>query len=257
MGHRWPHRARVSSLQATRPRRSSPGVTTRLPTWDQQRLRDFLDARRRDAAGDEGRDRAFELLALLMDRRYPTGGLRRGLVLALLDQRLDAIVADLRHAPSARYMYVGGGMPSSTVDAPAYAVVDARHLPSEGARSLSRAIVELCRRFKSRHPNIKRAGQSAARLVHDSYIDRLSLACHQDQPSAGRIGRPSAGSADAACRGWRSGLNAVFGIATRAPWTSCYPRPSKYSCRGDVRVCQIGRGAAASRRQGAALDSYR
>jgi glutamate synthase domain-containing protein 1/glutamate synthase domain-containing protein 3 len=118
-------------------------VTTRLPGWDEQQLRDFLGAVRRDAADDEAR--AFALLALLMDRRYPTGALRRSLVLAHIDECMEAIVDDLRRAPSRRYVYVGGGPPWPPVGAGVFAVLDARKLPSEGPQSLSRAIVELYR----------------------------------------------------------------------------------------------------------------
>jgi len=121
------------------------GVTARLPGWDEQQLRDFLDAVRQDAAGDEGRVRAFARLALLMDRRYPTGALGRSLVLSLLDECVESVVDDLQRATSGQHVYVGGGPPWPPVGAGAVAVLDARNFPSEGQHSLSRAIVELYR----------------------------------------------------------------------------------------------------------------
>jgi glutamate synthase domain-containing protein 3 len=121
-------------------------VRSRVVEWGERQLRDFLDRVRADATGDEGRARAVELLALLMDRRYPTGGLRRSVVPALLDECLEGIVDDLRRAPSTRYVYVGYGSSLPAVDATVFAVVDARGFPAEGERSLGRAMVELYRR---------------------------------------------------------------------------------------------------------------
>ena len=121
-------------------------VTSRLAGWDEQQLRDLLASVRRDALGDEGRARAFELLALLMDRRYPSGELRRSLVLSLLDDCLDGIVEDLQAASDSRsYAYLGADSPLRTIGPTGVAVIDARGFPAEGGGSLSRAVVALCR----------------------------------------------------------------------------------------------------------------
>ncbi len=62
---------------------------------------------------DHGRRRAFEVLTLLMDRRYPTGSMRRSSLLSLFDQSLAAIVESIRQSPSEAYAFVSAEGPSA------------------------------------------------------------------------------------------------------------------------------------------------
>ncbi len=118
-----------------------------LPSWDYGDVRALLDALVPTATGDEGRRRALGLLTLLLDRRYPTGPMKRSALLSLADACLAAVVDGVRGEPSPGHVWAGGGEPLPEVRDPQVVVVlDARGFPSEGESSLSRAVVELCRR---------------------------------------------------------------------------------------------------------------
>jgi glutamate synthase domain-containing protein 1/glutamate synthase domain-containing protein 3 len=120
-------------------------IAARLPLLGLERLSGLLGALARTATDDAGRGRALALLALLMDRRVPTGPLKRSVILGLLDRSLASVVEAICRQPSAGYCWIGSGdvLPEG---AGATAVVDARGFASEGPGSLSRALVALHQR---------------------------------------------------------------------------------------------------------------
>ncbi len=131
-------------------------VGERLVRWDYDDVRAFLKALAHAAETDHGRVRAIEALTLLMDRRYPTGRLRRSRLASLYDECLAAVVDAIRRSSSESYAFASaaGPEPSPLCEAQTV-VVDARGFASEGEGSLARAIVRLYgrgfRRFVMAH----------------------------------------------------------------------------------------------------------
>ena len=122
-------------------------VKEQLPGWDYGNLLAFLNALERTASNGDDRRRALEVVTLLMDRRYPTGAMRRSSLLSLFDQSLGAIVESVRRSPSEAYVFVDdcSSMPSPSGQAQTV-VLDARGFAAEGERSLARKIVWLYQR---------------------------------------------------------------------------------------------------------------
>jgi len=122
-------------------------VKEQLSGWDYGNLLAFLKALERSADNGDDRRRALEVVTLLMDRRYPTGAMRRSSLLSLFDQSLGAIVESVRRSPSEAYVFVGdsSSMPSPSGQAQTV-VLDARGFAAEGERSLARKIVWLYQR---------------------------------------------------------------------------------------------------------------
>ena len=120
-------------------------VRERLNTgWDYPDLAAFLSALERGSKTDEERDRAIGALTLLIDRRYPTGDLKRSAVLSLLDDGLTRILDGLRQAPSSRYLWVGPDhTPLRAPDEDSVVAVDATGFAIEGDGAVSRTIVDL------------------------------------------------------------------------------------------------------------------
>jgi glutamate synthase domain-containing protein 1/glutamate synthase domain-containing protein 3 len=117
-----------------------------LLSWNYDELLLFLKRLEKTAQNDAGRERAIEVLSLLMDRRYPTGALRRSRLLSLFDQGLAAIVECVRRSPSEAYTFAGVNEPTPTLSsATQTAVIDARGFAPEGERSLALEIVRLYR----------------------------------------------------------------------------------------------------------------
>ncbi len=122
-------------------------VKQQLPGWDYEKLLAFLQALQRSAQEDHGRRRALEVLTLLMDRRCPTGSMRRSCLLSLFDQSLAGIVESIRQSPSPAYGFVSAAGPSPDLTGESQTVViDARGFAPEGEHSLAREIVRLYRR---------------------------------------------------------------------------------------------------------------
>ena len=115
--------------------------------WDYAELRAFLEALECAAASDEGCLKALSVLTRLMDRRYPTGAMRRSCMLSLFDSSLAAIVESIRQSPSETYAFAGSrdSLPSPK-GAPPTVVLDARGFAAEGEDSLAREIVRLYER---------------------------------------------------------------------------------------------------------------
>jgi glutamate synthase domain-containing protein 1/glutamate synthase domain-containing protein 3 len=121
-------------------------VTTKLPTWTYQTLQSFLAQLEFAAWEDAGRLRAFETLALLMDRRYPTGKLRRSSLLALYDESLERIVDLVRESPSHGYLYSSAAQRyPRRAETCQTVVVDCAGFDPEGPNSAALEIVRLHR----------------------------------------------------------------------------------------------------------------
>src|SRR6266568_2385575 len=122
-------------------------VRQQLPTWDYDDVRTLLEGLERTVKDDDNRDRAIRALTLLMDRRYPTGTMKRSCLLALFDQSFAQVVDSIREVPSQRYVWAGFDSPlPEPRDANVTLVLDARGYPAEGNESLARAIVILYQR---------------------------------------------------------------------------------------------------------------
>lgn len=122
-------------------------VCQQLPSWDYDDVRAFLEGLERADGNDEDRDWAIKVLTLLMDRRYPTGTMKRSCLLALFDRSFAQLVDSIRDTPSGRYAWTGFGSPLlEPGDVDVTLVFDARGYPSEGNQSLARTIVMQYRR---------------------------------------------------------------------------------------------------------------
>jgi len=118
-----------------------------LSGWDYGDLLSFLRALECAVGKDDDRRRALDVLTLLMDRRYPTGSMRRSSMLSLFDQSMGAIVESVRRSPSEAYVFVDECNALPSPSGPAQTVVlDARAFAAEGERSLARKIVGLYQR---------------------------------------------------------------------------------------------------------------
>ena len=119
-------------------------VREQLPGWDYEKLLAFLRALARSAEQDQGPRRALETFTLLMDRRYPTGRMRRSCLRSLLDGSLAQIVESIRQSPSESYCLVSAEAPwPAPASGEQTVVVDARGFAPQGECSLARAIVRL------------------------------------------------------------------------------------------------------------------
>jgi len=117
-----------------------------LLAWDYDKLLGFLKWLEGPAQKDDDRRRALEVLTLLMDRRYPTGVMRRSCLLAFFDQCLATIVGSIRQSPSEAYAFASAEEPSPTPSGERQTVVvDARGFAPEGKCSLALEIVRLYR----------------------------------------------------------------------------------------------------------------
>lgn len=119
-------------------------VKDRICTWTPDALLVFLRGLERSASSDENRKRFFEVLTLLMDRRYPTGRMRRSCLLSALDRSFISVVECIRRSPSLAFTVVSADdYPSDAAPDCETLVLDALGFAPEGIRSLARAIVHL------------------------------------------------------------------------------------------------------------------
>jgi len=119
-------------------------AVAQIPNWTYNQALGFLSELERSARDDAGRERAIEILSLLMDRRFPTANLRRSSLLSLYDACFAQVVEGIRNQPSARYALHGfdRSIPQPR-DESQVVVVDARGFPAQGDDSLSREIQRL------------------------------------------------------------------------------------------------------------------
>ncbi len=87
---------------------------------------------------------AIETLTLLMDRRYPTGNLRRSSLLSLYDETLNRLLKSMAESPNAAYTFVEASAPlPESAASDQTVVIDAQGYPSEGPTSVARIVVSL------------------------------------------------------------------------------------------------------------------
>lgn len=122
-------------------------VAGQLPGWSYGEFKAALAGILLQAETDEGRTAAFKALTLLMDRRYPTGSLRRSSVVALVDETFARLVTAVCEAPSPGYAFAGFKHPGpESAVAGQTMVLDARGFAPEGPESLAMKILELAKR---------------------------------------------------------------------------------------------------------------
>lgn len=119
-------------------------ASRQIPTWTYQHVRDFLAGLEAGLSSDAGRSLAIGTLTLLIDRRYPTGGLRRSSLISLFDASLRRVVTAIAQIPSAEYGAHAFGEPIVVPKkAEQVLIVDASAFQPEGEHSLSIAIQKL------------------------------------------------------------------------------------------------------------------
>jgi len=115
-----------------------------IPAWDYAEFKGGLEALVTEANTDAGRMRSIQALTSLIDRRYPTGKMRRSSLVALCDEALKRIFDGIQKSPSERYQPISA---QALLPAPAQpeqiAVIDARGYQPEGERSVATLLVEL------------------------------------------------------------------------------------------------------------------
>jgi glutamate synthase domain-containing protein 1/glutamate synthase domain-containing protein 3 len=131
-------------------------VKDRLPGWTYDDFSAFLLGLEETIHRDGDWQMGFEVLTLLMDRRYPAGELRRSSLLALIDQSLARLGDGTRDAPRAGYVLSSADQPYCDPAKPDQKVViDGRGYEREGDHSLALEIVRLYqngfRRFMVTH----------------------------------------------------------------------------------------------------------
>ncbi|MGH2582296.1 MAG: hypothetical protein ACRDFQ_05310, partial [Anaerolineales bacterium] len=130
------------------PNETASGVfawfTERVPGWTYDDALDFFAGLEKSVDADAGRQRAIETLSPLMDRRYPTGDLRRSSLLALVDQSLGRVVEQIRDHPTDDFAFhaFDRGVPEPKSEAQTV-LVDARGFPAQGDDSLGREVQRL------------------------------------------------------------------------------------------------------------------
>ncbi|MBL7161125.1 MAG: glutamate synthase [Anaerolineales bacterium] len=90
---------------------------------------------------------AIETLTLLMDRRYPTGDLRRSSLSSLYDAALNRVFGLIAESPGTEYIFIEASSALPESAAPDQTVViDAEGYPPEGTTSMARVVVDLYQR---------------------------------------------------------------------------------------------------------------
>lgn len=115
-----------------------------IPTWTYQHVVDFLAALEGELNSDAGRAQAIGTLTRLIDRRYPTGALRRSSLLSLFDASLRRVTDAIGNLPSVGY---GSHRLGQTITGPKskeqILVLDASGYEPQGETSLSRDVQRL------------------------------------------------------------------------------------------------------------------
>ena len=115
-----------------------------IPYFRHDDVLDFLSTLEAKADGETSLRRAIETLTLLIDRRYPTGHLRRSSLLSLYDQSFERLMESISKAPIGKYIFQSVHSPYKHVaEQEQVIVIDGRGYPPEGERSLALEIVRL------------------------------------------------------------------------------------------------------------------
>jgi glutamate synthase domain-containing protein 3 len=90
------------------------------------------------------RRQSLALLTMLINRRYPTGKLRRSSLLSIFDRAIEGLFANIAEKPDAEFTFFSnstGTLPAAKPNQ--RVVIDARGFAPEGENSLALAIVKL------------------------------------------------------------------------------------------------------------------
>ena len=118
-----------------------------IPSWDYGEYKRALGVLAQGANADASRKRAIQVLTSLIDRRYPTGSMRRSSLVSLYDEALNQIFNCIEKLPSELYEFVSAGRPLPEAARPdQIAVIDTCGYQPEGERSVAMALVELHKR---------------------------------------------------------------------------------------------------------------
>ena len=113
-----------------------------LPRWDYQNVKNHLESLVKTTDTDELRSRAFDVLTLLIDRRYPIGEKRRSSLLSLYDESFNSLINTIREKSSPGYLFIDRDSPSLIPLQPDQTIIlDARGYQPEGQTSLAQIIV--------------------------------------------------------------------------------------------------------------------
>lgn len=131
-------------------------IVRRLAHWDYEEFAGFLSALEQSAMREGKFKKAIEILTLIIDRRYPTGTMRRSSLLSLCDERLASVLASACRVPDGGYVsFPPGHAGPAPAHEEATVIVDARPYPPEGESGLAAEIRRLCgqgwRRFLVAH----------------------------------------------------------------------------------------------------------
>jgi glutamate synthase domain-containing protein 1/glutamate synthase domain-containing protein 3 len=118
-----------------------------IPDWDYAKFKGALNVLVKDANSDSGRKRSIQVLTSFIDRRYPTGKLRRSSLVTLCDEALKQVFDGIKESPSELYQFISTSrsLPDSA-KANQIAVIDAREYKPEGEESVAYLLVELYKR---------------------------------------------------------------------------------------------------------------
>ncbi len=118
-----------------------------IPQWSYEDLEAFLRGLSSELLSDSQRALAINTLQLLIDRRYPTGKMRRSAVLSIYDRALKGVFEAIRAHPTEGFAYhERGAAMMEPSDATQRLILDARGFPAEGPDSLALELVRAVRR---------------------------------------------------------------------------------------------------------------
>ncbi len=118
-------------------------AVVRLPKWDYGNFAGFLTALEHSALGEGDFRKAVEVLTLLIDRRYPTGSMRRSSLLSLCDERLASLLESACRLPNRSYTSLSPGRAESAPSEDKTFILDARPFSPEGEAGLAAEIRRL------------------------------------------------------------------------------------------------------------------
>jgi glutamate synthase domain-containing protein 1/glutamate synthase domain-containing protein 3 len=131
-----------------------------MKDWGYSDVQGFLAAVVASGNDDARRERAIEVVTLLMDRRYSTGQMRRSSLLSLLDEALWKIASAVEASPTAKYLFHTSGRNLPEAKNPGQVlVVDACDFPAQDEDSLARELQRLVDRGFRRMILLRARGQ--------------------------------------------------------------------------------------------------
>jgi len=118
-----------------------------IPAWGYADFKAALASLVEEAKMDFGRQRSIQVLTNLVNRRYPTGKMRKSSLVALCDETLKQLFDNIRELPSELYQFISTDRPlPESAKADQVAVIDALGYKPEGDHSVAYLLVELYKR---------------------------------------------------------------------------------------------------------------